>query len=92
MTLDGDVVLVDLDAGMRAELHVLALRDACPCSECRHPVSGQRLFESGHVLAAAKAVAARVSSTLEIDWADGHRSAFPLEWVRTQAADGVPDA
>ncbi|MBV8065614.1 MAG: TauD/TfdA family dioxygenase [Actinobacteria bacterium] len=73
------------------ELHPLALRDACPCAECRHPVSGQRLFESKRVLPDARAVAAEVvDGELSVEWADGHRSIFPLEWVRMQANGGPP--
>ena len=86
--LDGDVVTVELADGTRAALHVLALRDGCPCSECRHSVSGQRLFESSRVLPAAAATAAYVSDagSLELDWSDGHRSSFPAAWVRGEAA------
>ena len=82
MTLAGDVVSVELAEGLRADLHVLALRDGCPCADCRHPVSGQRLFESGEVLPGARAVDARFdgSAGLEVTWEDGHRSTFPPEW------------
>lgn len=65
------------------ELHPLALRDACPCPECRHPVSGQRLFESIDVLPGARAVSASVvDGGLEVVWEDGHRSTFPPDWFR----------
>src|SRR5262249_51398536 len=70
--------------------HVLALRDACPCAECRHPVSGQRLFESARVLPTARATAAQATADeLMVTWADGHRSTFPLDWVRAQANGGL---
>ena len=59
--LDGDVVRVVLADGTRVALHVLALRDGCPCAECRHPVSGQRLFESSRVLPDLRASAVAVS-------------------------------
>lgn len=90
--LAGDVVTVVLDDGAKAELHVLALRDACLCRDCRHPVSGQRLFESARELANVRAADARVSpdGILEVDWSDGHRSAFPLEWVRAEARGRAP--
>ena len=67
---------------------MLALRDGCPCSECRHPVSGQRLFESSRVLRTAGAVRARVSEegSLELDWNDGHRSSYPARWIGAEAA------
>ena len=86
--LEGDVVRVELGDGTRAELHVLALRDGCPCAECLHPVSGQRLFESSRVLPNARAEAASVSEkgSLELDWSDAHRSSFPGAWIRDQVA------
>jgi len=86
--LDGDVARVELADGTHAALHVLALRDGCPCSECRHPVSGQRLFESSRVLPAAGAATAGVSEegSLELDWSDGHRSFFPAAWICGEAA------
>jgi gamma-butyrobetaine dioxygenase len=87
--VDDDVVRVDLGDGRRAELHVLALRDACPCEECRHPVSGQRLFESAQVLGGVEAARVLVRESLEIVWADGHQSRYPLEWVRAEA-EGRP--
>lgn len=68
------------------ELHPLALRDACPCPQCRHPVSGQRLFESADVLPLAEIADASFDPTkgLEVLWADGHRSVFSLDWFRPQ--------
>jgi gamma-butyrobetaine dioxygenase len=85
--LEGDVVRLEFADGTRGALHVLALRDGCPCSECRHPVSGQRLFESLQVLPAAAAVSARVTGegSLELDWSDAHHSSFPAAWVRGEA-------
>ncbi|HYA08000.1 MAG TPA: DUF971 domain-containing protein, partial [Gaiellaceae bacterium] len=80
--LEGDVVRVELADGTRAALHVLALRDGCPCPECRHPISGQRLFESSRVLPAAAPAEAHLSEkgSLELDWSDGHRSSFSFAW------------
>jgi gamma-butyrobetaine dioxygenase len=72
------VVEVELVDGWPLPLHVLALRDLCPCRECRHPVSGQRLFESAHVLPQTRASAVAVSDEgfLLLEWMDGHRSVF----------------
>ena len=88
--LEGDVVRVELADGTRAALHVLALRDGCPCPDCRHPVSGQRLFESSRVLRGLRAVGAAVSpeEALVVEWSDGHRSVFPAAWF----ADEPPRA
>jgi len=90
--LTGDVVELRFADGNSVELHRLALRDGCPCTECRHPVSGQRLFESRAVVPDAQIVSASVDGgTLELQWADGHRSTFGEQWLAaeaTAAADG----
>jgi len=80
--VEGDVVRVRLAGGATALRHVLALRDGCPCADCRHPVSGQRLFESARVLRGLRAVGAAVSpeEALVVEWSDGHRSVFPAAW------------
>jgi Taurine catabolism dioxygenase TauD, TfdA family/Gamma-butyrobetaine hydroxylase-like, N-terminal len=73
--LDDDVLRVEFEDGRSAELHVRALRDGCPCAECRHPVSGQRLFETLAVVPQARAVAAATEDgALRVEWADGHVS------------------
>ncbi len=89
--LTEDVVRVELPDGTVAERHVLALRDGCPCAECRHPVSGQRLFESSRVLPGARAVSAGVADdgTLVVEWADGHRSSFDAGWFAAQEPRAV---
>jgi len=86
--LDGDVVRVELDDGTTVDRHALALRDGCVCADCRHPVSGQRLFESGRVLRDLQAIAVGVSpdGALVIEWSDGHRGSFGAGWF----ADGQP--
>jgi gamma-butyrobetaine dioxygenase len=61
-----------------ARLHPFALRDACPCADCRHPTSGQRLFESHVVVPRAQVSSAEYESdALVVRWADGHVSVFP---------------
>ena len=77
--LDDDVVRIELADGTPLARHVLALRDGCPCLECRHPVSGQRLFESARVLRRVRAaeVCAEADGSLAVEWDDGHRSVFP---------------
>jgi len=68
-------------------LDPLALRDACPCDECRHPVSGQRLFETTAIVPEARIAHVTVDTdVVAVDWADGHHSVFRRE----HAADGRP--
>jgi gamma-butyrobetaine dioxygenase len=81
-TLDDGVVRVELADGRVVARHVLALRDGCPCEACRHPVSGQRLFESSRVLPGLRGVSASVTDdgALAVEWSDGHSAVFPPEW------------
>ncbi|MDJ0380000.1 TauD/TfdA family dioxygenase [Streptomyces sp. G-G2] len=66
----------------------LWLRDNCPCTECRDPRNGQKLFQITDLpadLAIGSAHEARTSrgeAAREIVWApDGHRSCYPLAWL-----------
>jgi gamma-butyrobetaine dioxygenase len=79
--LEGDVVVVSTDREPVA-LHRYLLRDGCPCEECRHPVSGQRLFESARVVPDAHPVDVRATALgVDIVWADGHASSYPTAWI-----------
>ncbi|WP_082119440.1 2-trimethylaminoethylphosphonate dioxygenase [Saccharothrix sp. ST-888] len=64
------------------------LRDNCPCTECRDPRNGQKLFQITD-LPADLAIADQVTEAgvLAVRWSDGHRSAYPVEWL-TQAGTG----
>jgi gamma-butyrobetaine dioxygenase len=86
-TLDDGVVRVELADGSVVSRHVLALRDGCPCEACRHPVSGQRLFESSRVLPGLHGVSARVTDdgSLAVEWSDGHSGVFAPEWFSEPA-------
>src|SRR5262249_1072476 len=97
VTVSADIRPVDVDVasgtvslrlanGRRLTLHRYALRDACACPECRHPVSGQRLFESHDVLPGCHVSEARLDDDgLAIAWRDGHRSRFDRAWLIAEA-------
>jgi len=58
------------------------LRDNCPCTECRDPRSGQKLFQITDLpedLAVGESV--ETDGRLEVTWSDGHRSHYPLAWL-----------
>jgi gamma-butyrobetaine dioxygenase len=87
--LRGDVVRVERGDGRAAELHALALRDLCPCGECRQPGSGQRLFETRDVVRGARvATAGLEDDALVVEWHDGHRSRFDEQRLREAGGDG----
>ncbi|MCX4746157.1 TauD/TfdA family dioxygenase [Kitasatospora sp. NBC_01287] len=58
------------------------LRDNCPCTECRNPRNGQKLFQVTE-LPEELAIAAttELHGHLEVLWNDGHRSRYPLPWL-----------
>jgi gamma-butyrobetaine dioxygenase len=83
--LAGELVRVQLADGRSADLHRLALRDGCPCADCRHPQSGQRLFETPEVVPFAQPVSVTLEDgLLAILWADGHRSLYDGPWLAAE--------
>ena len=59
------------------------LRDNCPCSLCRHPGNGQKLYEIvdlPHELFPREAFLAE-NQTLKVVWSDGHRSSYTQDWL-----------
>lgn len=87
VTVDGDTLQVRVPGGPVVALHAFALRDSCTCRECRHPLSGQRLFETHRVIPKTRLAGAMLDDDgeLAIDWADGHRSVFASEWIVAEA-------
>ncbi|MFJ1704021.1 TauD/TfdA family dioxygenase [Kitasatospora sp. NPDC088346] len=62
------------------------LRDNCPCTACRDPRNGQKLFQIGELpddLAAVQET--EEAGALHVVWSDGHRSSYPLGWLAEQA-------
>lgn len=60
------------------------LRDNCRCAACRHPGNGQKLYE---VVDLPQDLAVREAELAEgrslcVSWSDGHRSDYPLDWLR----------
>ncbi|WP_328724954.1 2-trimethylaminoethylphosphonate dioxygenase [Streptomyces sp. NBC_00259] len=66
----------------------LWLRDNCPCSGCRNPRNGQKLFQITELPAALAVGSVQDTTTAdgdparEVVWApDGHRSVYPDAWL-----------
>ncbi|MEU2430212.1 TauD/TfdA family dioxygenase [Streptomyces sp. NPDC007861] len=75
------------------------LRDNCPCTGCRDPRNGQKLFQITELPAGLAVGSVRPAATPdgapahEVVWApDGHRSVYPESWLGAHlpgaAADG----
>ncbi|MBV9278751.1 MAG: TauD/TfdA family dioxygenase [Chloroflexi bacterium] len=79
--------------GERSVAHALWLRDNCPCPECRHPGSGQRLFDAAALPEDLGLGSATVSApgVLQITWRpDGHLSSFAAPWLHVQLLGTYP--
>ncbi|MFD7231903.1 TauD/TfdA family dioxygenase [Streptomyces sp. NPDC059881] len=66
----------------------LWLRDNCPCSGCRNPRNGQKLFQITELPSALAVGSVQDTTTAdgdparEVVWApDGHRSVYPDAWL-----------
>jgi gamma-butyrobetaine dioxygenase len=71
------------------------LRDSCPCSECRDPHSGQRLFSITDLSASVAVDSVTVTGDMvEVVFGpDMHRAVFDAGWLARSAADcsAAPD-
>ena len=69
--------------GQISHLGAYWLRDNCPCSLCRHPGNGQKLYEIVDLpreLSPREAFLAE-NQTLKVVWSDGHRSSYTQDWL-----------
>lgn len=87
--LENRAVLVSWSDGRTTPFHFPWLRDHCPSRV--DPDSGQKSVSSGDdsVVGAVASSVALDGGVLNVDWADGHRSAFPLPFLRRTAYDDV---
>ncbi|MET8957019.1 2-trimethylaminoethylphosphonate dioxygenase [Streptomyces sp. NPDC004393] len=76
------------------DLPVMWLRDNCPCTQCRDPRSGQKLFQIGSLpdglrVAAVAAADSAGAPAVEVTWGpDGHRSTYPQAWLEAHRPGG----
>jgi DUF971 family protein len=82
---------VRLPHGRRVELHALALRDSCPCPECRHEGTGQRLLETTRIPLGLALERSEVrDGGVEVAWSDGHTATFDASLLeRLAPQDGA---
>ena len=75
---------LELRAGNGAvrRLHHVWLRDNCPCEECTHPGSGQRIVDTAGIPAQIRPKLVSVGSdSLVLAWSDDHRSVYGLDML-----------
>ncbi|WP_457031344.1 2-trimethylaminoethylphosphonate dioxygenase [Kitasatospora sp. P5_F3] len=65
------------------------LRDNCPCTDCRDPRTGQKLFQITDLPADLTiGHSAEADGVLAVEWSDGHSSRYPADFL---AGDGGDD-
>ncbi|HTX24075.1 MAG TPA: trimethyllysine dioxygenase [Steroidobacteraceae bacterium] len=87
---DGAAVLTFRAARPAVTLSFIWLRDHCPCAQCLHPETRQRLSDT---LAIAPDIGPRAMSLQEdgrilaLEWPDGHASRFDARFLANLARD-----
>jgi len=73
--------------GHRGDFHHLWLRDNCPCTDCLHPQTHERVLDTFSLDPDIAPVTAEVlDDALAIDWPDGHRTVISLDWLGARCA------
>ena len=75
-----------------SKFHHIWLRDNCQCVRCYHPETHQRLLDTLMVSTDVRPRSVELSEsrgsgshTVMIEWEDGHRSSYPLAWLKTHS-------
>ncbi|SHE42401.1 gamma-butyrobetaine dioxygenase [Modicisalibacter ilicicola DSM 19980] len=79
-TSSGDHLALHWVDGSQAHFPLLWLRDHCSCSECRHPLTRERLFVPLEDIDEAPR-STLVEGGLRLQWADGHVSLYDAVWL-----------
>ena len=93
--LQDSCLAVRWEDGLEGRYHALWLRDNCPCPQCRHPGSGQRLLETAAIPVSIHPAHRRPlpGGDLAVEWSPGgHQSLYPAAFLRpyASAAAGPP--
>jgi 3-hydroxyacyl-CoA dehydrogenase/alpha-ketoglutarate-dependent taurine dioxygenase len=71
--------------------HPFWLRDNCPCAECVHPQTHERLLDTFALDPGVRAASVLSSEAgLAVDWSDGHHSEYATEWLQAHGGDHLP--
>jgi gamma-butyrobetaine dioxygenase len=69
--------------GHRSVFHGVWLRDNCPCPDCRHPATGQRLLETATLPDDLRLGGGHAGPEgVHVAWGDGHAAVFDPGWLR----------
>jgi gamma-butyrobetaine dioxygenase len=88
--VDGTAVVVRWADGHERRFATVWLRDNCPCTECSHPGTGERLLDTVELADRPVTRSARLDgSEVVVVWSeDGHVSSYRADWLR---GDGPAD-
>jgi trimethyllysine dioxygenase len=80
--------------GFWSKFHHIWLRDNCHCSDCYHPQTHQRLLDTLTINADLRPRSVQLyensgsidhDDSLAVEWEDGHRSNYPLAWLKAHS-------
>ncbi|KAJ7118442.1 hypothetical protein C8R43DRAFT_1036290 [Mycena crocata] len=83
-THDGERLTID---ALGASFPFVWLRDSCLSHECIHPSTSQKLHRSSDISGDIRPADVKLSDDgLHIDWADGHKSFFPRNFLHRHSS------
>lgn len=84
-----DHVSVAWADGRVSPCHFFWLRDSCPCTDCVHAVTREQIFEVQDAPTDLHATRVHVDADgqLQVQWSDGHASAYGPGWLRAHVYD-----
>lgn len=83
------------DAGQTLRYHYVWLRDNCWCGDCRVEQTAERKLLTWSIPEDIRATRVEsVTAGLVVDWSDGHRSTYSLQWLADNdySQPGLKDA
>ena len=85
-TVEGSKIVIEWDDEEQSRLHAIWLRDNCPCPECFHAGTGERILDTASLPDAPRPSSVRVDDNgVEIVWThDGHVSRYPAALLRAR--------
>lgn len=93
-TLSDDAVVVQWSDARRSPYHFVWLRDNCACNQCVHALTREQVFEIADMPDDLVAVEVSIddAGAMQVQWSDGHRSAYAPGWLRAHAYDDASRA
>eukprot|EP00733_Pompholyxophrys_punicea_P001453 Pompholyxophrys_punicea_v1_NODE_731_length_1386_cov_6.960180.p1 type:complete len:248 gc:universal NODE_731_length_1386_cov_6.960180:556-1299(+) len=85
VAINGSFLNVTFVDGVSYPFHKTWLRDHCQCSECRHPLTFQKLVNVFEIMKNTEIEKVDVKAdSLHLTWNSQHETEFSLNWLRQQ--------